>query len=249
MLSIYDLKSFYASPAGGVVRDIIAETVATYWQKTKGLEIAGCGYSLPYLDGFDDAARVIAVCPAALGAHHWPDVPDARNKAVLSEDTELPFQNASIDRILIVHSLEFTELADQALEEIWRVLKPQGRAIIVVPNRSGLWAHDEKKPFGQGRPFSFSQIESLLRANRFTIENAAKALYIPPSQSPLLLKTYKLWEVFGRYMAVIPAGLRILEVSKQLYRPVQKGTGSRVRIRGRGFMGAPKPVANSRASE
>ena len=41
----------------------------------------------------------------------------------------------SIDRVLMVHSLEFAESPRETLKELWRVLAPGGRLVIVVPNR------------------------------------------------------------------------------------------------------------------
>jgi SAM-dependent methyltransferase len=45
----------------------------------------------------------------------------------------LPFSNESFDRILCVHLLEHLPDPKKAIGEMARVLKPQGRAVIVVP--------------------------------------------------------------------------------------------------------------------
>ena len=46
----------------------------------------------------------------------------------------------------------------------------EGRALFVVPNRSGLWARREATPFGFGRPYSLGQLESHLKRGSFTPE-------------------------------------------------------------------------------
>ena len=46
----------------------------------------------------------------------------------------------SVDFVLVVHGLELTDRRSEMLREIWRVLAPQGRALLVVPNRRGMWA-------------------------------------------------------------------------------------------------------------
>ena len=38
------------------------------------------------------------------------------------------------------------------LRECWRVLRDDGRLLVVVPNRLGSWALFDHTPFGQGRP-------------------------------------------------------------------------------------------------
>lgn len=52
-------------------------------------------------------------------------------------------------------------------EQIWRVLTPGGRMIVVVPNRAGVWARVEHTPFGHGRPYSRGQLRELLSETQF----------------------------------------------------------------------------------
>ena len=54
------------------------------------------------------------------------------------------------------------------LAEVWRVLTPGGRLLVVVPNRAGLWARMENTPFGYGRPFSRKQLSRLMRDMQFS---------------------------------------------------------------------------------
>ena len=69
---------------------------------------------------------------------------DLRHGDCLEGMGHLP--DASIDRVLAVHSLEMAANARDQLREIWRVLAPGGRVILVVPNRRGLWARGEATP-------------------------------------------------------------------------------------------------------
>ena len=59
---------------------------------------------------------------------------------MLVDDTELPLIDEGADRILLVHMLEWSEKPRELLRELWRVLAPNGRLLLVVPNRRGLWA-------------------------------------------------------------------------------------------------------------
>ena len=71
--SVYDLRTFYTGKVGRVVRRILRERIQSFWPDVKGMRIAGNGYATPYLRTFmDDAERVIALMPAAQGAHPWP---------------------------------------------------------------------------------------------------------------------------------------------------------------------------------
>ena len=124
--------------------------------------------------------------PATQGAVNWPQ--QGPSATVLVFEEELPLVDSSIDRMLLVHLLEHTENPRETLKEIWRVLAPGGRLVVVVPNRRGVWARFEHTPFGNGRPFSRGQLTSLLREANFTPGAWADALFFPPSHRRFVLK-------------------------------------------------------------
>ena len=76
--------------------------------------------------------QYVPPCCAQQGGTYWPV--DGLNRVVISEDDELPFQDSSIDRLIVVHSMECTEHLRPMLKEIWRILRGDGRLIIVVPS-------------------------------------------------------------------------------------------------------------------
>ena len=113
--------------------------------------------------------------PAAQGVLHWP--PEGPNRVVLTDEGELPLADFSIDRVLLVHGIEFSEQIRPMLKEAWRVLAGGGRLLAVLPNRRGIWARIDNTPFGQGHPYTTSQLSRLLREESFTPERSgARAL-------------------------------------------------------------------------
>jgi SAM-dependent methyltransferase len=131
----------------------------------------------------------------------------------------MPLPDASIDRVLVVHALETVESPSELLHEIWRILTPGGRIILVAPNRRGLWARMDTTPFGYGQPYSRSQLKSLMRQTWFSPEGWAETLYVPPLRNRFLLQTAQAWEQVGASFSLPFAGLHIVEATKQLYRP------------------------------
>jgi hypothetical protein len=87
----------------------------------------------------------------------------------------------------------------------------------VVPNRRGLWCLSETTPFGHGQPFSVSQLKDALRSMLFSPGRSATALYVPPSRSPLLLRTAVAWERVGLRWAQPFAGVLAMTAAKQIY--------------------------------
>jgi len=213
---IVDLRDFYATSLGLVARRMIRAAVRDIWPETRGLSVLGIGYAAPFLRPFlDDAERVLAMMPPDQGVLHWP--PDAANCAFLSDKAELPLADVSVDRVLVVHSLEHSQPVRPLLREIWRIMAGNGRALFVVPNRRGIWARVDNSPFGSGYPFSVSQLSRILRDNMFTPTVSRYALYLPPTRSRTLLAAAGAWENIGRRWFPAFAGVTLVEASKQLY--------------------------------
>lgn len=240
--SVYDFRMFYNSPLGFAVQGILDRRIAAFWPDIDGLSIMGCGYAVPYLEAFKDRAeRVCAMMPARFGADTWPK--EGRNLVYLSEGAALPIENASVDRVLMVHHLEYCEHLQSNLHEIWRVLKPNGRVLVIVPNRAALWARVEWSPFGHGAPYSLSQLCYSLRENLFVQERTQGALFVPPFKFSFFIRSSNLFERIGRVCLPVAAGVHIIEASKQVYAGVDnKGSGSRVLVGAPGFFGGRPPA-------
>jgi SAM-dependent methyltransferase len=178
---IVELRQFYHTRLGLLAEQSVAMALSSIWASLPGERLMGLGYAAPYLDRFrPDAERTFAFMPAGQGAVNWPA--GGPSATALVFDEELPLADASLDRILMVHSLEFAENPRETLKELWRVLAPGGRLVIVAPNRRGVWARFEHTPFGAGRPYSRGQLIRLLRESNFTPGAFAEALFFPPSE-------------------------------------------------------------------
>lgn len=230
--SIYDFKDFYNSPMGGVVKHVLRQKIRSYWSNVKGMSVVGIGYTQPYLDLFTaEADRCICINPAEQGSYPWPET--SQNLAVLAEETELPIETNSVDRVLLVHSLEFAELPKSNLQEIFRILKSNGRLIVLTPNRRGLWSRAEWTPMGHGTPYSAEQLKSLLRDNLFVYEQSCAALYMPAFRLNIVRRTFEYFEAAMPYILPRIGGVHIVEVSKQVYSGTAIAADSKVIVRAR----------------
>jgi len=227
-LDVIDIRSFYAGPLGRVTKQVISDHIRQRWSNTQSLAILGLGYATPYLDAFvGEAERVISVMPARQGVVNWPN--DRPSATVLASSDALPFPNASIDRVLVIHGLETQDNPQDMLSELWRILTPGGQLMIVTPNRRGLWARVDKTPFGHGQPFSRRQLTELLREALFSPSHWSEALHFPPFKGSMLAKTAIAWEKLGSALALPFAGVHIVEATKLLYRPIMVGATQRSR--------------------
>lgn len=215
-MDVVDLRDFYSTPLGGVARRMIRRRIRTIWPDCKGMKVLGLGYATPYLGLFkSDAERTLAFMPSSQGVLHWPN--ESRSLTTLVDETDLPLPDLSVDRVLIIHAVECAEQLRNMLREVWRVLSGSGRVLIVVPNRSGVWARMERTPFGMGRPYSPRQLQSLLRDNMFTPLDVEHALFAPPSKSRMIMGSAPAWEKVGHRFFPGFAGVCLIEATKQIY--------------------------------
>jgi SAM-dependent methyltransferase len=215
-VDVHAAADFYATARGAVTARLLRDRLLGLWPDLAGQSLLGLGYATPYLRVWrEQAGRCIAVTPAQIGVARWPA--GAPNLSCTAEEDALPFPDLTFDRILLVHGLESADNARRMLREVWRVLKDDGRLLIVVPNRSGLWAYLEATPFGHGQPYSFGQLGRLLAASLFRVERRDAALYLPPSKRRLVLRSSGLLERVGRRFLPALAGVTITEAVKDVY--------------------------------
>ena len=226
-IDIYELKKFYNSKMGRVVRRILQERIRRFWPEENGMRMLGVGYAVPYMRGYrNECERMAAAMAPEMGALHWPH--DEQNCVVLSDISAMPIETNSTDRLIMIHHLEHSKDKTMDLKECWRVLKSNGRMLVIVPNRSGLWSHTEWSPLGHGTPYSWTQICKQLQNNSFIYERSEEALFLPPVQYSPFIKSATFFENIGEKSLPIAAGVHMIEVSKQLYAKIEPGPGTRI---------------------
>lgn len=241
-LDVVDLRAFYyRTKLGRSAQRSLQEALRAMWPDTKGLKVAGFGFAAPFLRPFlHSSERVINLMPGQQGVMHWP--PGEDNLSTLVEEYNWPVRAGYIDRLVVAHGLETCESPGALLDEIWRTLAPGGHVVFIVPNRSGIWARRDVTPFGYGRPYSLSQLETLLRKHRFQPELHANALYGAPSHKPYWLKSARFWEGLGKRLGPrMVAGAILVEATKQIYATPDGGLRGTVKDRLTALEGLTKP--------
>ena len=214
-LDAADLADFYESPIGQLARRVISRQVRVMWPEAKGASILGYGFAVPYLRPYlADAERVVALMPAQQGVVAWPS---GRPLTVLGDEDSLPFPDAFFHRIFVIHGLEGADAARPLLRQLWRVLAPEGRVLLIVPNRASLWAQLERSPFAVGRPFSRGELDRMLRGALFEPLRWERALYLPPLRGRRLVRSGNGWERMLRRLTPGLAGVHLVEAGKSLY--------------------------------
>lgn len=221
-IETYALDQFYVTQQGAVVARLVRGRLQVLWPDLTSQNVLGIGYSAPYLRLWRERAkRCVAVTPAHMGPGGWPAT--APSLCCMAGEDALPFPDLFFDRVLLVHGLETSDNARRLLREVWRILKDDGRVIVVAPNRRGMWAHSDSTPFGHGQPYSLGQMRRLLSAAMFTVERRDTALYMPPTRLRIVLRGAPAWERLGRRFLPRLGGVTLMEAVKDMYAVVPAG--------------------------
>lgn len=241
-LDVQDLRNFYyRSTLGRAAQKAVRDQMLDLWPEAKGLYVVGYGFAVPLLRPYlAEARRMIGLMPAPQGVMPWPA--GMANVSALCEETLWPIDTGRVDRLVMMHGLETCERPSDLLTEAFRALGPGGRALFIVPHRSGLWSRSDKTPFGFGRPYSTAQLEAQLRQHGFMPERHRTTLFQPPSHRRFWRRTGPLWESIGKTVSpVMSGGVLMVEASKRVHAP--SGPGLREKVKKPLGVLAPKPGA------
>lgn len=143
----------------------------------------------------------------------------------------LPFPNDSLDLVVLPHALELASDAHQLLREVERVLRPEGRVLIIGLNPMSPWGLRQKLGRAYlprtGEFLGYWRLRDWLKLLSFEVEAGRFGLYRPPLRSELWLARWRRIEAVGsRWWPVLGAayflqavkrvqGMRLVGLSKQ----------------------------------
>lgn len=158
--------------------------------------------------------------------------------SILCDFSALPFPAASLDLVVLPHTLEFGMDSHATVREVERVLVPEGRVVICGLNPMSLWglrqrrAHVYRK-LGVGNLFlpdagefiGYWRLRDWLRLLGFEVEVADFGCYRPAVNSETWLQRFewmdragsRWWPIFGAAYFIVAVkrvrGMRLLEPS------------------------------------
>jgi SAM-dependent methyltransferase len=241
--SIIELAQWLQSPAGRYLLD---------WEQTQLDRAVADVFGFHALQlGLPD----LAALRANRMPHRWvagegaamPVVRDdtlQRAAVALNLDVDaLPFDSASLDLVVLPHTLELAQDPHQALREVERVLMPEGRVVIVGFNPASLWGLRQalgklRVGLGIGRQRSlflpasgeflgYRRLRDWLRLLSFEVESGRFGCYRPPVVSQRWLERYawmdgsgeRWWPVFGAAYFVVAVkrvrGMRLVGLVRE----------------------------------
>lgn len=188
------------------------------------------------------AATLATELPTAVDAA--PEgVPGARAVHLLAEPVALPFPEASLDLVVLPHTLELSIDPHAALREVERVLVPEGRVVISGLNPVSLWGLRQARArlyrrLGKGNLYlpdvgefiGYRRLRDWLRLLSFEVESAQFGCYRPAVRSTQWLDRFgfmdplgeRWWPIFGAAYFLVAVkrvhGARLLEPAWRSHR-------------------------------
>jgi len=199
------------------------------------LDAHGVEVPRPVVEG-DPAAEV----PADVTA----DVSTGRVAVVLRCDFDaLPFDSQSLDLVVLPHTLELARDPHLALGEVERVLRPEGRVVILGFNPTSLWGlrqrlgrllryigFSRQKPLflpNAGEFLGYWRLRDWLRLLSFEVQGGRFGCYRPPLKTDAWLARYgwterigeRWWPVLGSVYLLVAVkrvrGMRLVGLIRQ----------------------------------
>lgn len=165
--------------------------------------------------------------------------------ALVTDSGALPFPQASLDLVVLPHTLELSMDPHATLREVERVLVPEGRVVISGLNPTSLWSMRQTRGhfyrrFGHGDLFlpeagefiGYWRLRDWLRLLSFEVESGRFGCYRPALTSQKWLSRFdwmdkagaRWWPIFGAVYFVVAVkrvqGVRLLEPAWKTRKPV-----------------------------
>ncbi len=175
--------------------------------------------------------------------------PAPQSVSLHCEFDALPFPNASVDLLVLPHTLELARDPHQALREVERVLVPEGRVVIAGFNPASLWglrqrAGHIRRGMGLGREqglylpgggdfIGYWRLRDWLRLLSFEVESGSFGCWRPPLRSEPWLERFawmdrvgdRWWPVLGAVYFLVAVkrvrGMRLVGLAKKEWRRTQ----------------------------
>ena len=240
-VNLEKIEKFYTTSVGQYAHNTVLPIIDNFLSgagETQKTCIASAA-AFPYMEQMKNMKRL------SLQSFHdqdvWPE--SGKGHYILADRTHWPYRAEEADFVVLIHDVEFAEDADHYLREAWRVLKGEGRLVIIIPNRSGKWARYDNTPFGLGYPYTLEQMSKLLASAHFAIDRVAPALYHPPTLPESFVgEAYRsIIEKIGGY-CLFQSGIYAICASKHIYAPSSKGLGATAAQKAKQAL-FPKPTA------
>lgn len=151
--------------------------------------------------------------------HRWVASDGTASAQLLSNYEALPFADASLDLLVLPHTLEMSFDPHTTLREVERVLVPEGRVVVCGFNPTSLWgmSHQWGRALPQvGDLIGYWRLRDWLRLLGFEVERSSLGCYRPAVQSARWLQRFEWMDAAGAKWWPILGAVYCVEAVKRV---------------------------------
>jgi len=191
-----------------------------------------------------------------LAVRHPGDEEPAARPSIYTEFSALPFEENSLDLVVLPHSLELNLDPHATLREVERVLVPEGKVVICCLNPASLWGLRQRRAhvyrrLGYGELFlpdagdfiGYWRLRDWLRLLSFEVESSSFGCYRPSFKTERWLERFdwldhvgdRWWPIFGAaYFLVAVKRVRGIKLVGPAWKPAKAIATAPVPVTNRG---------------
>lgn len=170
-----------------------------------------------------------------------PPLRDGQSRLLVPSFEELPFASQSLDLVVLPHVLELSRDPYAVLNEVDRVLRPEGRVLIAGLNPVSLWGLRQSLSRGRGEAFvpgvesmiALPRLRDWLRLLSFELDRGRYGCYRPPFRGDRAMQRLgflepagdRWWPICGAvYLVGAVKRVRAMRLVGALRKPARAGT-------------------------
>jgi SAM-dependent methyltransferase len=199
-----DSQDFYQSRTGRAAQGLLRARIGKRWSGLANGRVLPLGRAALVLD----ETPFISARMTGAQEETFSCLVDSKNK---------PLPDADIDRAIMLHALKAESDLEPVLREIWRVLKGEGRLLMVLPRAGSAWARNPDTPFGHEPAYTASQIKKILKRHGFFVARMNRALYARPcAPEPNFLRALEIERAAPGIFLRFGGGVLLVEARKRI---------------------------------
>lgn len=209
-----DLQAWYDTPLGRLTRRAILRVLDDLLPYLFGYHGAVIGAFLPWAEVLE-ASKINHRFSIARGSGRIADA------AVRADYEALPLASESLDLAVVLHGLEVVTDPAALIDEVERVLLPEGNLIVVGFNPFSLWGVPHMagrigKRRATGRLLSQERVLREFDRAGFALQSRQSVLFRPPLQQARLLGRLAFMEPLGVQLWPLGGGVYIMHGRKRV---------------------------------
>lgn len=167
------LGTFYASPMGQLCLRYAEKQLDLLWDDWTDKRLLTIGYATPYFSYFQKKSL------ASITEIVFEGEPE-KTLSLKTSENSFPFKCKTFDRIFSAATLERVSFPKAFLQEVRRVLRPDGSFILMTINKRHHLDSYKNSAFAAGTLYTAAQVKELLEENMFRVQKQKTCLFLPP---------------------------------------------------------------------